>query len=221
MKIKEQRGDHVMEELGESELGTHEYWEGRYKTEIKNFTSHGDPGEIWFGEDIVDRIIRWLQKQSTIPKDCKLVDIGCGNGMFLIELANEGYSNLYGTDYSEEAIKLAVSIAEKNNVSVRYFQHDITESFTDTYKIVHDKGTYDAISLSKESADNRRKYINNVHSCLEDDGYLIITSCNWTESELQEHFKDSFVIVEAIPTPQFKFGGKVGNVVTSIVFKKK
>ena len=57
------------------------------------------------------------------------------------------------------------------------------------YNILIDKGTYDAISLNPESpAEMRFSYIDNVAKLLKTDGLLIVTSCNWTEEELREHF---------------------------------
>ena len=38
---------HDVEELEGSELGTKDYWDGRYDMEIRNYKSHGDVGEIW------------------------------------------------------------------------------------------------------------------------------------------------------------------------------
>lgn len=68
----------------------------------------------------------------------------------------------------------------------------------------------------------RETYIKNIYHILdEDDGLFIITSCNWTEEELIESFKGSFEKLVSIPAPSFMFGGKVGSVVTSIVFRKK
>lgn len=82
-------------------------------------------------------------------------------------------------------------------------------------------GTYDAISLHPDnSKEKRMTYIDNLYKITENDGLMIITSCNWTESELENAFKCKFVKHSVIPTPSFKFGGHVGNVVTSIVFKK-
>lgn len=210
-----------MEELEACELGTLDYWEKRYETEIKNFSSHGDPGDVWFGEDTVERILKWIQKnEATIAKNAKIVDIGCGNGMLLLELANEGYTNLHGVDYSQKAIELAKSIAEKHKISVNYSTCDILEGLNDDYDVIHDKGTYDAISLSENASVNRNKYIESICKHLKSDGYFIITSCNWTQNELDNQFSTYFKPFGIIPTPQFKFGGKVGNVVTSCVYKK-
>ncbi|RZC36998.1 Methyltransf 31 domain containing protein [Asbolus verrucosus] len=209
-----------MEELQASELGTREYWDNRYKEEIANFKDHGDPGEIWFGEDIVERIMKWIKKNVSITKNSKFLDVGCGNGMFLIELAVQGYTNLHGIDYSEDAIILAKSIAQKQDFQIQYSTCNILERLEGQFDIIHDKGTYDAISLNANIQEYRIKYLDNVHKGLNNDGFFIITSCNWTKDELDQQFQNYFVCVDNVPTPQFKFGGKTGNIVTSLVYKK-
>lgn len=107
-------------ELNPSELGTQEYWDKRYKTEIKNFRTHGDIGDVWFGEESMDRVFHWMNKNEKITKNSKIIDLGCGNGLFLIELANNEYKDLTGVDYSEKAIVLAKEIAEKQEVEIKY-----------------------------------------------------------------------------------------------------
>ncbi|KAL1508881.1 hypothetical protein ABEB36_003703 [Hypothenemus hampei] len=207
------------DELDSSELGTLEYWEQRYKNEIKNYSDYGDTGDVWFGEDIVERIINWLTKN--IAKTSKIADIGCGNGHILTELARLDYKDLTGLDYSQTAIDLAQAIAQEQKLSIKYEVTDILEGLKATYNVIHDKGTYDAVSLSTNSKESCMKYMINVHEALRPDGYFIITSCNWTENELKDHFKQYFLIHQTISTPQFKFGGKVGNVVSICVFVKK
>ena len=145
--------------------------------------------------------------------------------MMLIELAREGFTNLIGVDYSPKAIELSQSIANDQELSIQY---KVADLLSDTemellglYKIVHDKGTYDAISLNPDNTKLRRiQYIDNIYKILDDDGLFIITSCNWTEQELINTFNDKFSLHTVIPTPTFKFGGRVGNVVTSLVFAK-
>lgn len=82
-------------------------------------------------------------------------------------------------------------------------------------------GTYDAVSLMSDAKEKRVVYVNNVAKLMEDDGFFIITSCNFTEDELISSFEGTFIKHELIPTQMFKFGGITGSVVTSIVFKKK
>jgi len=57
--------------------------------------------------------------------------------------------------------------------------------------VVLDKGTYDAIGLSKNGAEDRQTYINKVHSILRPSGLVVITSCNYTEPELVSQFGES------------------------------
>ena len=56
-----------------------------YDRELKTFQEYGDTGEIWFGEVSVTQLIRWTQKHK-IPLDASVLDIGAGNGVFLVEL---------------------------------------------------------------------------------------------------------------------------------------
>ncbi|XP_031617904.1 EEF1A lysine methyltransferase 2 [Contarinia nasturtii] len=217
-----------IEELEGSELGTKDYWDKSYDTEIENYKSHGDVGEVWFDEDSQIRVINWMLKND-IPEDNQIIDLGCGNGMMLVELYREGYKNLSGVDYSENAIELAKQIAADQDMQITYEVLDllnatqITEKFGNKqFDIVHDKGTYDAISIHPENpAEKRAAYIQNLHNLTSNNGLLILSSCNWTESELCTSLNGKFELYKTIPTPTFKFGGSVGSVVTQIVFKKQ
>ncbi|XP_014649547.1 PREDICTED: protein-lysine N-methyltransferase METTL10 isoform X3 [Ceratotherium simum simum] len=75
-----------------SALGTREHWDAVYERELKTFQEYGDTGEIWFGEESMNRLIRWMQKHK-IPLDASVLDIGTGNGVFLVELV-EDFLNL-------------------------------------------------------------------------------------------------------------------------------
>ena len=62
--------------LNSSKLGTQEYWNDAYETEIKNYNENKDDiGEIWFGESSQTRIIKWLKKNN-IPCDSSIIDLG-------------------------------------------------------------------------------------------------------------------------------------------------
>ncbi|XP_050360332.1 EEF1A lysine methyltransferase 2 [Nymphalis io] len=212
-------------ELDSSELGTQKYWREAYIKEINNFEEHGDPGDVWFGEDSAIRIINWICKCG-IDKDTAIIDLGCGNGYTLSELAREGFTNLLGIDYCPEAIMLAEKVAKSEFPILKFQVFDITSDDVSTlggkFGVVHDKGTYDAISLNPDNPkENRQKYIQKMVDMLDENGIFVITSCNWTEDELIKHFESKMKLKQVIPTPQFKFGGKVGSVVSSVVFEKK
>ncbi len=92
------------------------------------------------------------------------------------------------------------------------------------YDVCLDKGTFDAISLRPDisQTDAREKYFTNVVKLLKsEDSIFILTSCNWTTSELKALSANYLKALESIPTPSFMFGGKAGNVVSIVVFAKK
>ncbi|XP_001363340.1 EEF1A lysine methyltransferase 2 isoform X2 [Monodelphis domestica] len=208
-----------------SVLGTREYWDAVYERELQAFQEFGDSGEIWFGEESMTRLIRWMEK-CNIPLDASVLDIGTGNGIFLVELAKLGYSDITGIDYCPLAIQLSGRIIEKEGFSniiklqVEDFLHPSTE--LSGFHVCIDKGTFDAISLNPDGApEKKQQYVQSLCRALHDQGFFLITSCNWTKKELLEEFGEGFEMVEELPTPTFTFAGRSGNSVTALVFQKK
>ncbi|XP_017330864.1 EEF1A lysine methyltransferase 2 isoform X2 [Ictalurus punctatus] len=76
------------EDFAPSKLGTKEYWDNAYSRELQTYRDIGDVGEIWFGEESMNRVIWWLEKQNT-PENAAILDIGTGNGVFLVELEQD------------------------------------------------------------------------------------------------------------------------------------
>lgn len=138
------------EELTSSKLGTKNYWDKAYAREIENYKNHGDIGEIWFDEDSQFRVIKWMLKNDIKSNDT-IIDLGCGNGMMLIELAREGFHNLTGIDYSSHAIELAKNVAKDQDINITYKVFDLLINNNELlnqlgkFHVVHDKGTQLAI----------------------------------------------------------------------------
>lgn len=110
--------------------------------------------------------------------------------------AREGFIDLTGVDYSQNAIDLAESVMKTQNMTIRYEMCDILSAdcpvMSREYAVALDKGTYDAVSLHPlDPKGKREKYISNVWKLLKPQGLLLITSCNWTEKELISHFSSS------------------------------
>ncbi|GFO07459.1 protein-lysine N-methyltransferase mettl10 [Plakobranchus ocellatus] len=225
--MSEEEGD-----FHSSQLGSKEYWDAAYNRELKAFTDIGDVGEIWFGEDVQNRMVRWVSQRSDLLHSARVLDLGCGNGTMLLELHEEDFMDLTGVDYSEAAIQLATDVAAKAGVTDISFEvcdilneesvSNLIQEGKDKFDICLDKGTYDAISLHDPSdPTDRRLYATHVHSLLTDQGRLIITSCNWTKDQLVLHFEKEFELVHELPAPSFTFGGKKGQTVTTLIFRKK
>lgn len=62
-------------ELKPSKLGTKDYWDESYSTEIRNYLSHGDTGDVWFDESSQFRVIKWMNN-SSIQKSDSILDLG-------------------------------------------------------------------------------------------------------------------------------------------------
>ncbi|NXA50976.1 EFMT2 methyltransferase, partial [Nothocercus julius] len=199
-------------------------WEAAYERELRSFRDGGDAGEIWFGEESIVRLIRWMEKYK-IPRDSPVLDIGTGNGVLLVELAKSGYTNLTGIDYAASAIQLSEQVKEKEGMSNIKFQVEdflAPSAELSGFEICIDKGTFDAVSLNPEDAvEKRKQYVRSLCSVLKPGGFFLITSCNWTKEELLSEFRKGFEILEELPTPKFCFGGRIGNSVTALVFQRK
>uniref|UniRef100_A0A667XVQ3 EEF1A lysine methyltransferase 2 n=1 Tax=Myripristis murdjan TaxID=586833 RepID=A0A667XVQ3_9TELE len=211
------------DDFGPSELGTKKYWDDAYQRELEVFKDIGDVGEIWFGEESMGRMLQWMDK-AKIPENAAILDIGTGNGAFLVELAKHGYTNLMGIDYSAASVELARGVLQAEDLT------DVTVKEVDFlncseelkgFDVCIDKGTFDAISLNPDNTSEvKARYVQALRSALKEEGFFAITSCNWTKEQLLHRFSEGFEFVQELPTPCFQFGGKTGNTVTALIFKR-
>lgn len=114
------------------------------------------------------------------------------------------------------------------------------------FDLVLDKGTFDAISLSSStvfdpSTNAERRicelYPSKVLAMVKPDGFLLVTSCNWTETEVISWFTGAssaqdvnnheaethrarFTVYDSIKYPVFEFGGQKGQGVASVCFRR-
>ncbi|KAM1061022.1 hypothetical protein PS2_025321 [Malus domestica] len=245
-----------------SMLGLQSYWDAAYADELANFREHGHTGEVWFGADVMEVVASWTKslcidiskgctpnhvdnnKSDTVEQGDKylsgwsVLDIGTGNGLLLQELSKQGFSDLTGTDYSEGAIDLARSLADRDGLpNIKFLVDDILETKLERqFQLVVDKGTLDAIGLHPDGSIKRVIYWDSVSRLVASGGLLVITSCNSTKDELvqevesfnqrsatqvQETRKDppKFQYLSHVRTyPTFMFGGSVGSRVATVAF---
>lgn len=91
-------------EIITSDLGKLSYWEDAYLKEIENYSDHGDTGEVWFGENVQMKVIHYITDRYSSNKEINILDVGTGNGALLFALAEEGFTNLNGSDFSPTSI---------------------------------------------------------------------------------------------------------------------
>lgn len=196
--------------INTSELGSRSFWDNLYGNELAEFQASGDEGECWFGVQLQKRIVDWLKRRVAdsrlILSDCCLVDIGCGNGLMLLQLVKAGFRSLIGIDYSENAIQLARSVLDQDEcVDARFVQlapldllaEAAVGQFQQAFKreqvdCILDKGTYDAICLNPDTQytlkEYQQRYCQFLMSMLRPGGLFLIASCNWTRDELLQQF---------------------------------
>ncbi|GMM32191.1 Efm4 protein [Martiniozyma asiatica (nom. inval.)] len=222
--------------LQPSKLGTKKYWDDFYTLEKQNFSENPeDVGECWFSDsNAEDRICEFVFTELPSLNDLKVCDLGTGNGHLLFQLYEEGLrGDLVGVDYSNTSVEFAKSVADDKDYDVSFLQSDLLISndkflkdSIEKFDLVLDKGTLDAIALNDEIYENGMSgveiYPINVTKLVKRGGVLLITSCNFTESELTKIITSTgeFSLWKKIRYPTFEFGGQTGSTICSIAFMK-
>ena len=160
--------------------------------------------------------------------------------LFLLREEGKFAGRLVGVDYSEASIDLCRQLAVQigcppepgfdGGSSLAFITWDIMrtpprQEWVEGFDVVLDKGTFDAVSLSGEVDEQGRRicegYRERVEMLVKKGGYVLVTSCNWTEEELGEWFTGGDLEVYGrVQYPTFKFGGQTGQSVCSVCFKK-
>lgn len=137
---------------------------------------------------------------------------------------------MLGVDYVPEAIELAKTIAgreEREDVEFKVWDcvgGEVEEVLDgeERWDVVLDKGTFDAIGLAEDGRQAEEGYLERAKKLVKVGGWVVITSCNWTEEELIEKFtKGGELVVDGkVNYPTFQFGGKKGQTISTIAFKR-
>ena len=212
----------------QSPLGTLNHWENSYLQEIEQLhNNNSELGEIWFGKALQKKIVNYINEN--FDKKINILDIGCGNGVFLYKLSKKNFENLFGIDYSIQSINLAkeiITIKEKKHnkkFNINFFQEDINNKSNNInikFDIIHDKGSLDAFLMNKNnSIENYYKYL--FSYSIKNKTIFIITSCNNTKEELLNKFslEKGFKLINEIKSKTFSFGGHEGNDHVTLIFQ--
>jgi 2-polyprenyl-3-methyl-5-hydroxy-6-metoxy-1,4-benzoquinol methylase len=131
------------------------------KGEKKHFTSFLTTGKPALETEEVLKEIKW--------KDKKIIDVGCGTGLFAFCAAQKG-ATVLGIDYSKVAIDIA---KEKYKAPNLQFKQLDAARLCGKYDVIVSIGTL-------EHMDNPFKILKLFKKHLTINGRIIITSPNWT-----------------------------------------
>ncbi|MEZ5015748.1 MAG: class I SAM-dependent methyltransferase [Flavipsychrobacter sp.] len=125
-----------------------------------------------------------LFAQYKIPKEAKILDIGCAGAVFLLELKKLGYTNLHALDYSAEAI----AQAKKNGLEHAHLMDGHYPDF--------EEGAFDVIvaSDSLEHLEKDEVALANWSKVLKKGGkcFILVPAYNflWSEhDDINYHFR--------------------------------
>jgi SAM-dependent methyltransferase len=155
---------------------------------------------------------------------------------------------IMGTDYSQKSVEFATQLAAQKGyepgtpLAVEFQYFDVLNSPSGEllsggqaggWDMVLDKGTFDAISLSAEVDGQGRRivegYRDGVVPLIAEGGCFLVTSCNWIEEELRQWFEGPYrdargagklEYVGRVPYRSFSFGGKKGQTISTVCFRK-
>lgn len=131
---------------------------------------------------------RLMSLISKIDRKDHIMEIGCGLG-YVTSMISDNFknSNVHGMDISETAIKTA---REKFN-TLHFIQADISKPIPKYLP----QNTYDIIILNQllwYILEPLPHVLNNIHSLLTDDGYLIVSNAFAREQHYGTHIIDHF-----------------------------
>lgn len=155
-----------------------------------------------FGEESIDKMVQWTAEHVPSSEDPTILEIGSGNGTLLFSLIEEeNYPSrlLCGIDYSEDAVNLARNIAKKRDIEDITFstcdfltqdpppisEEQRDTGRIDTWDLLLDKGTYDAIALGEKDELGRppiRFYPSRTARLIKPGGFFLITCENRNRS---------------------------------------
>ncbi len=68
--------------------------------------------------------VDFIEKEIGDSKNLRILDVGCGTGRHLLELARRGYKNLVGVDLSSCMVEKARRKAEKEGLEIEFIEAD-------------------------------------------------------------------------------------------------
>lgn len=123
---------------------------------------------------------------SYIKQDSKIIDLGCGPGLYCTELYDKGYKKITGIDYSKRSINYAKNEAKINDRDIEYIYQDYlsldtNETYDMAMMIYCDFGVFSTI--------NRRLLLEKIHTILNPNGYFVFDIWSSKHSEHKKEYK--------------------------------
>ena len=145
--------------LGESLMYSCAYW------------NKGGPDKMTLTDAQYEKI-NFLKKKLQINETDTLLDIGCGNGTFLLKVAEEHNIPMHGVSLSEEQTKVAKEKQKEKNLDNANIKFEVKD-----FKDIKDKKYSKIISIGQFEHQNSmhyKQYFEKIYELLKDNGIAVI-----------------------------------------------
>ena len=118
----------------------------------------------------MDESIDWISKKNNMDSKTKVLDLGCGPGLYTTEFAKTGAS-ITGIDVSTNSLDYADKKAKENNLNIEYINENyITCDFKRKFNLI----TFIYFDYCVLSPENRKIILKKILNALEDNGSFIL-----------------------------------------------
>ncbi len=117
-------------------------------------------------EPHLDKLVNTLE--SDLPKDAKIIDIGCNDGKFLSRLRDKGFNDLCGLEPTKNMSESAIG------AGFRVFNHYFNEKVSE--EIINETGKFDCVVLRQvlEHIENLSDFGSALRNLLKPNGLLVV-----------------------------------------------
>lgn len=122
-------------------------------------------------KSFIDKSVEWLVSEFTLNSASKVIDFGCGPGLYTERLKSKGIGTVVGVDFSPNSINYAKRQAEQNQLDIEYHLSN--------YLDFSDLRNFDLISLvmcdfCALSPEQRSRLLEKFKAMLDDDGVIAL-----------------------------------------------
>lgn len=137
----------------------------------------------------IDKTVDWLVKYLNLKEDVKLLDLGCGPGLYCTRFSKHGF-NVVGMDYSRNSINYALKYACENSLDIQYvYQNYLTMDYSCEFDVI----TLIYCDFGALSDSDLDILLQKIYKALKPNGVFIFdvftrfnreqASCNWYACE--------------------------------------
>ena len=159
-----------------SEYANKDFWNDRFRESDGFFDWYADWDQLSQIKDLV-----------SCDSNPKILMVGCGNSKLSEQMYKDGYTDIVNIDISDVVISKMTEIYSTSCPLMKWVVADATnmpEFESDTFDIVIDKGTYDALACDKDT--HPEKYlIKEMMRVVKPNSYLIEISNGTPEKQIQ------------------------------------